>query len=166
MPDLPNEPFPAKPTRSVLFVCLGNICRSPLAEGFLRAALGGVDAHLASAGTGGWHAGDPPDARAIRAAADFGVDISAQRARQVCLEDFRTFDLILGMDRANVDDLRKLAPPDATARIALFREDLLGEARDVPDPYYGTPRDFAIVADLCRRGAAALAARIQAASNG
>ncbi len=158
---------PARP-RSVLLVCLGNICRSPLAEGFLRRQL--ADAGLAgellidSAGTGGWHAGDPPDPRAIRAAADRGVDISGLRARQVRRDDFARFDLVLGMDRANVTDVTRLARGAGAARIGLFRQELLGEGLDVPDPYYGEARDFAVVAEICRRGAAAFLARLQAAS--
>ena len=101
----------AEPINSILFVCLGNICRSPLAEGVLRTVLAEQSKDLAidSAGTGGWHAGEEPDRRSIAVAAKHGVDISGQRARKVLAQDFTRFDLILGMDRANVRDLKALA---------------------------------------------------------
>jgi protein-tyrosine phosphatase len=111
---------------SVLFVCLGNICRSPLAEGVLRAVaeargLGG-SVLIDSAGTGGWHTGSAPDPRSIAIAARHGIDISNQKARKVRADDFERFDLILGMDRSNTDDLRALAPASALARVHLFLE--------------------------------------------
>ena len=108
----------AKPINSILFVCLSNICRSPLAEGVFRAVLAehGKDLLIDSAGTGGWHAGEQPDRRSIAVAARHGVDISGQRARKVLPEDFLRFDLILGMDKANVRDLKGLASPAARDR--------------------------------------------------
>lgn len=104
---------------SVLFVCLGNICRSPLAEGALRAAAvrAGLDLTVDSAGTGGWHAGDPPDRRAQAAARRHGTDISGLRARQVRPEDFRKFDHVFALDRQNLQDLQAIAPADATAEL-------------------------------------------------
>lgn len=133
-------------TRRILFVCLGNICRSPLGEGLLRhrAAERGL-AHLvetASAGTGGWHHGEPPDHRSIAVARANGIDISGQRARQLCQEDFNRFDLIFAMDRDNLRNIVRLAPHDSSADIHLFIDFVGGAARDVPDPYYGDARDF------------------------
>ncbi len=145
---------------SVLFVCLGNICRSPLAEGILQAK---VDAaglsdrfQLDSAGCGGWHVGEAPDPRSIAAAARHGVSIDHQKARKLTTEDFDAFDLILGMDRDNVAYLRKMKPRESRARVALYLEDALGTAKDVPDPYYGTPADFETVFQLCDRASDAL----------
>lgn len=116
----------------VLFVCLGNICRSPAAEGIMRALA--PDLHLDSAGTGGWHVGDPPYAPMQEAAASRGLDISMLRARQFSVADFDAFDLIVAMDRQNLADIEKLRPtghPVPTRTLA---------AQDVPDPYY--TRDF------------------------
>ena len=151
---------------AILFVCLGNICRSPLSEGTLRhAALAAGVAHrftIDSAGCGGWHAGEPPDRRAIACAARHGVDISGQRARQVNAADFGAFDLILGLDRDNVRHLARLQPPESRARIALYLEETqnlsgnMGRAKDVPDPYYSDDQDFEAVFALCTEAARAL----------
>lgn len=130
---------------TILFVCLGNICRSPLAEGALRHA---VAQHrlgwtVDSAGTGGWHSGEAPDSRAITVAARHGVDISRLRARQVQAEDFHRFALILAMDHDNLAGLHAIAPPDHIADVRLALD--LVEARSgqkVADPYYGDARDF------------------------
>lgn len=147
---------------AILFVCLGNICRSPTAEGLMRnhvRAAGLTDRFVIdSAGTGGWHAGDPPDPRAIATAAGHGVDISDLRARKIRGSDFSSFDLIVGMDRQNVADLERLRPPRSAARVALFLEAALGERAEVPDPYYGDDADFEAVFSLCERAAAALLA--------
>jgi protein-tyrosine phosphatase len=124
----------------ILFVCLGNICRSPTAEAVLRGELAaaGLDDRVTveSAGTGDWHAGEPPDARAVAAARRRGIAMDGQVARQVRRRDFAEFDLILAMDRQNLADLRRIAPPGARARLALFLDyaPQLG-LRDVPDPY-------------------------------
>jgi low molecular weight protein-tyrosine phosphatase len=139
---------------SVLFVCLGNICRSPLAEGVFRALV--EEAGLAeqftidSAGTGAWHEGDPPDPRSIEIAAKYGIDISAQRARQVNHEDFQNFDTILAMDNENLGVLRRKAGKSPT-RIQLF---LNTPPMSVPDPYYGGPDGFENVYQLVRSGGA------------
>ncbi|MHA6718061.1 low molecular weight protein-tyrosine-phosphatase [Sphingomonas sp. RS6] len=128
-----------------LFVCLGNICRSPLAEGAFRvaAARAGIDVLADSAGTGGWHVGNRPDPRSIAVAAAHGVDISGQRARRVELADFDRFDHILALDPQNLADLRALAPPRATARLGLLLDVVPGwEGRGVKDPYYGLARGF------------------------
>ncbi|PSJ62083.1 low molecular weight protein-tyrosine-phosphatase [Pseudaminobacter soli (ex Li et al. 2025)] len=154
----------AKPEMSVLFVCLGNICRSPLAEGVFRAVCAEQEVEgaflLDSAGTGGWHAGSSPDPRSIAIAAHHGVDISGQRARKVVAEDFDRFDLILGMDRSNVEDLRRIAPAEARQKIHLFLEYATGRRADVPDPYYGGPEGFAEVYRMIRSASEALADRL------
>lgn len=150
--------------RSILFVCLGNICRSPTAEGLMlnHLAAAGLthSVRVDSAGTGGWHAGDPPDPRAIAAARKRGVDLAPLRARQVKTTDFSDFDLIVGMDRQNVADLRRLAPAGSTARIGLFLEEALGLSSEVPDPYYGDERAFDAVFDLCDRAVRAFIEKI------
>ncbi|MEZ2331624.1 low molecular weight protein-tyrosine-phosphatase [Mesorhizobium sp. RCC_202] len=159
----------AKPIKSVLFVCLGNICRSPLAEGVLRAVLAerGEDQDIVadSAGTGGWHSGEEPDRRSIAVAGQHGIDISGQRARKVLPEDFSRFDLILGMDRANVRDLKALAPPAARDRVHLYLDFATGNAHDVPDPYYDDQQAFASVYRMIREASEALAKRLEASAS-
>lgn len=132
--------------KSVLMVCLGNICRSPLAEAALRqvAEREGMKLLVDSAGTGDWHIGHPPDHRAQEVANRLGgVDIGHLRARQFAVEDFYTFDHILAMDAANFIDLQALKPSDATANLSLFLDHLPGyEGRAVADPYYGDAAGF------------------------
>jgi len=156
----------AKPIKSILFVCLGNICRSPLAEGVFRAVLaereGGEGMVLDSAATSGWEVGSAPDPRSIAIAARHGVDISGQRARKVAPEDFSRFDLVLGMDRSNVRDLEALAPQAERDRIHLFLEFATGNQRGVPDPYYDGPEAFASVYRMIREASEALAKRLDA----
>jgi protein-tyrosine phosphatase len=131
----------------ILMICMGNICRSPTAEGVLLHALraNGLDDWVSvdSAGTHAYHVGDPPDARSVRHAAQRGYDLSKLRARRVKADDFRRFDRIYAMDRVNLADLTHLAPRDALVMPRL----LLGE-REVPDPYSGGPEDFERVLDL------------------
>ncbi|MDM9621387.1 low molecular weight protein-tyrosine-phosphatase [Rhizobium sp. S96] len=131
---------------SILFVCMGNICRSPLAEGIFThlAAEAGLSERFAvdSAGTGGWHEGEPPDHRSIAIARKYGVDISAQRARRIRKADFSAFDMILAMDRDNVADLLRIAP--SAGNIRLFG-DAAGTGEDIPDSYYGDNSDFQLV---------------------
>lgn len=130
---------------AVLFVCMGNICRSPLAEAAFRdvAARLHLDAEVDSAGTGGWHAGDPPDARAQAEALRHGIDISNYRARQVTQDDFRRFTHILALDSDNLADLRAIAPRGATARLGLLLDQADGRTgQSVADPYYGNRADF------------------------
>ncbi len=141
----------------VLFVCLGNICRSPSAEGVLRARAGaaGVAVTVDSAGTGGWHVGETPDRRAQAEARKRGYDLSAQRARQVIAQDFDDFDLIFAMDRSNLAALSRLRPKDAGAELSLFLDLLPGQPlREVPDPYYED--GFDTVLDLIEEGCDAL----------
>ncbi len=138
----------------VLFVCLGNICRSPTAEGVARhlaLAAGVSDAwQFDSAGTADYHVGAAPDPRSQDAARRRGVDLADLRARQVNDGDFRAFDLILAMDQHNLVTLRKLQPTAATARLGLIMEHAPQPGcLEVPDPYYGSGRDFEIVLDLC-----------------
>lgn len=132
-------------TVRLLFVCLGNICRSPLAEAAFRAEAAriGLDAEADSAGTGGWHHGEQPDKRAIAVASRNGVDISALRARQVRPEDFEAFDLILALDRDNLADLKPLQPSGSRAELSLLLDHVPGrEGAAVADPYYGDDSDF------------------------
>lgn len=151
---------------SILFVCLGNICRSPLAEGVFRAVLAekglGAGFELDSAGTGAWHVGSSPDPRSIAVAARNGIDISGQRARRISVADFSRFDLLLGMDRSNVEDLRAMAPSHGTGRIHRFLDFASGAARDVPDPYYGGANGFDDVYRMIRVASEALAAKFMA----
>ncbi len=133
-------------TPSILFVCLGNICRSPLADGALRHRVWQRDLGwtVDSAGTGGWHAGEPPDRRAIAVAKAHGVDIAGLRARQVRRADFERFDLILAMDHDNLAGLKGIAPPDAHAELCLALDLVAGrEGEAVADPYYGDAEGFA-----------------------
>jgi protein-tyrosine phosphatase len=150
--------------RRILFVCLGNICRSPLAEGILRkmAASRGLATKIEvdSAGTGGWHQGDPPDYRSIETGARHEIDISALRGRKVKPIDFNTFDLIFAMDRSNLRDLVKIAPHDSSADIHLFMDFVSGEKRDVPDPYYGDMQDFEAVYSMLSKGCETLLATL------
>jgi protein-tyrosine phosphatase len=130
---------------SFLFVCLGNICRSPLAEGALRAEAQRhrLDLIVGSAGTGNWHAGEPPDERAVAVAARNGVDITALRARQVTRADFARFDHIVALDHANLKDLRRLAPADGTARLSLLLDWVPGrQGQAVADPWFGEAEGF------------------------
>jgi protein-tyrosine phosphatase len=140
----------------ILFVCMGNICRSPTAEGVMRGLLRaeGLERVVAidSAGTGGWHAGDPPDSRAVAATRSRDIVVDGA-ARQVTDEDFERYDLLLAMDRENERDLLARAPDaQARAKVRLLREfDAASVAAgdlDVPDPYYGGPHGFDRVLDL------------------
>ena len=137
----------------VLFVCLGNICRSPMAEGTFRHLVetrgAGDRFQIDSAGMGSWHVGEPPDARAQAAAHRRGIDISTQRARRVAGDDFEHFTAILAMDDGNRSELLRLAPRIHQAKVRLFLEFAPGaDGLEVPDPYYGGPDGFERVLDL------------------
>lgn len=144
---------------SVLMVCLGNICRSPLAEAALRQAAQreGLELYVDSAGTGDWHVGNPPDNRAQEVAQRLGnIDISDLRARQVLAEDFYAFDYILAMDSNNLADLQALKPPDAPANLALLLDHVPGQqGHAVADPYYGDISGFEMTWALVSAAAAA-----------
>jgi protein-tyrosine phosphatase len=144
---------------SVLFVCMGNICRSPTAEGVFRKLV--QDEGLAdwfeidSAGTHAYHIGNPPDERAQKAALSRGVDLADIRARQVCHADFESFDFILVMDRQNLDTLSFVCPRTHSHKLKLFLEYVPGlKSLEVPDPYYGGEKGFEQVLDLVERAAA------------
>ena len=128
----------------ILMVCLGNICRSPLAEGILQSKLSQEQFKVDSAGTGNWHAGQGPDKRSIATAKSRGLDISCQIARQLKVTDFTTFDHIFVMDNSNLRDVLKLAPNDkAKAKVKLMMDEVYpGQGVDVPDPYFGGPEGF------------------------
>lgn len=150
---------------SILFVCLGNICRSPLAELAMRVAAeeAGVQVTVDSAGTGDWHIGCPPDPRARAEAARHGHDITAMRARQVTAADFHRFDRIVALDASNLTDLEALAPPDARAKLSLLLDAVPDrEGEDVFDPYEGDAAAFAATWADVTAGARALVAGLAA----
>jgi protein-tyrosine phosphatase len=151
-----------KERRSILFVCTGNICRSPTAEGVFKSLCekGGLELRIESAGLGDWHVGDPPDERAQHHARNRGYDLSAQRARQVRPRDFDDFDLILAMDRGHLRALQRMAPPKHHAKIRLFVAE-----RDIPDPYCGGPEGFEQVLDLVEARCRSLIAELRAPLN-
>jgi protein-tyrosine phosphatase len=151
----------------ILFVCMGNICRSPSAEAVLRELARREFPQLAlevdSAGTHGYHVGEPPDARSIEAGRRRGYELGALRARRVTSEDFRRFRLLLAMDGDNHARLLALAPAGLEHRARLFLGfDPHAGRPDVPDPYYGGPEDFELVLDLVERAGRALLRRIAA----
>lgn len=151
----------------LLMVCLGNICRSPLAEGAVRARLEAARLDwvaVDSAGTGAWHAGEPPDRRSIAVARQHGVDIGGQRARQLRGDDYHAFDWLLCADRSVLRDVEARAPAGAPARAALLL-DWAGTApgAEVPDPYTGGPAEFLAVWRMIDEAADAIVARIVAA---
>jgi protein-tyrosine phosphatase len=156
------------PSASVLFVCAGNICRSPTAEGVFRAAAerAGLAQHILadSAGVGDWHNGSPPDRRAIQAARRRGYDLTALRARQVKPDDFARFGWVLAMDHSNLRWLEEMRPREYAGHLGLLL-DLVPElgTREVPDPYYGGPAGFDQVLDLIETASAVLLARVRAA---
>lgn len=149
----------------MLFVCLGNICRSPMAEGAFRTAAHkrGLATLVDSAGTASYHVGSPPDPRAITVAAQNGVDISAQSARQIERDDFYRFTHIIALDRANLETLRSKAPRDATARLAMLMDAVDGrQGEPVADPYYGTTLAFEMGWSVITLGVEAWADRLMA----
>ena len=145
----------------ILFVCMGNICRSPTAEGVFRRLVAEraptLEVVIDSAGTHGYHVGEPPDPRSIEAAARRGVDLRSLRARKVELADFTRHDLIIAMDRLNRETLLDRCPPEYHSRVRLFLEFAPGvDEEDVPDPYYGGPAGFERVLDLAEEASMSL----------
>lgn len=176
MPPAPEGSAGATRPVRLLFVCLGNICRSPTAEGVMRALIEreGLDGSIQveSAGTGGWHVGSQPDRRASQAASARGIALEGT-ARQVRPDDFYDFDVLVAMDRENLSELRRLAPGEAEReKVRLLREfDPAGaavlpgqaaEQLDVPDPYYGGPGGFDEVFDLVQAACDGLLEQIRA----
>lgn len=148
---------------SVLFVCLGNICRSPLAEAALKAEADrlGLDVEVDSAGTGDWHLGHAPDPRAAAIAERNGIDISHLRARQVTADDFRRFDHIVALDQQNLADLRAMQPADGKAALSLMLDHVPGrEGQPVADPYYGDSAHFDVAWQDVAEGARGLARKL------
>ncbi|HLA30284.1 MAG TPA: low molecular weight protein-tyrosine-phosphatase [Pseudomonas sp.] len=149
----------------VLFVCLGNICRSPTAEGVLRHKLreAGLEGRIEvdSAGTGDWHVGKAPDLRTRQAALQRGYDLSALRGRQVEAADFQRFDLILAMDNSNLGHLQRLRPGNGSAELDLLLRRYRLALDEVPDPYYGGEEGFEQVLDLLERACDALLAELR-----
>ncbi len=155
-----------KPPYKVLFICLGNICRSPTAEGVFRLMVqaGGLQNHIEvdSAGTGHWHIGNPPDPRAIEAAAQRGVAIDNLQARQISKQDMEYYDYIIGMDKDNIRSLQRIAKPSQRSKIHLFLAFApeVGE-REVPDPYYGNEDGFPHALALIEQASVGLLAHIE-----
>lgn len=152
-------------TIRVLFVCMGNICRSPTAEGVFRRLLDeegdGLVVEIDSAGTHAYHVGSPPDRRAQLAALRRGIDLSAQRARQVSVEDFHRYDFVLAMDEENLAMLVAQCPPEQRSRVKLFLDYGEQGERNVPDPYYGGDTGFERVLDLVEDAARGLLADLR-----
>lgn len=146
----------------ILMVCLGNICRSPLAEGILKDKLDPNRFIVESAGTGGWHVGNPPDPRSVAIAKKRGLDISDQRAQQFKEHFFDHYDLIFAMDQSNFHDLKALAnSQEHLDKLSMLLEAIFpGEGVDVPDPYYGGASGFAEVYDLIDRACSVIAEEI------
>ncbi|MBT3358291.1 MAG: low molecular weight phosphotyrosine protein phosphatase [Rhodospirillales bacterium] len=150
----------------VVFVCLGNICRSPTAEGVFRALVKseGLDGKIAcdSAGTGAWHVGEAPDKRMSATARKRGVDLSDLRARQAVSADFERFDYVIAMDQDNKANLSKICPPGMESKLFRFLEFTPQSGRrEVPDPYYGGPDGFELVVDLIEEASRGLLADIR-----
>jgi protein-tyrosine phosphatase len=151
-------------TQRVLFVCLGNICRSPLAEAALKAEAEriGLEVEVESAGTGDWHLGHPPDPRAAAVAERNGIDLSGKRARQVTAEDFRRFDHIVALDLQNLRNLEAMRPSGAKAELSLLLDHVPGrEGQPVADPYYGDDSHFDETWRDVTEGARALARELK-----
>ncbi len=145
----------------VLFVCMGNICRSPTAQGTFESVVEEADLNsrieIDSAGTHAYHVGEGPDRRAIQAAAKRGIDLVGQRARRVEMADFTRFDYVLAMDSSNLDDLLSMCPEEYRDKVSLFLEFAKNpRQQDVPDPYYGGGHGFERVLDLIEAGSLGL----------
>lgn len=156
------------PVPSILFVCLGNICRSPLVEAVARqrAAQAGLSLSLASCGTGHWHIGKGADPRMLRAAADAGYDLSPHRARQVRAADFQAFDWVLAMDQDNLETLEGLRPRDGVAPALFLPWAGVAAPEEFPDPYFGDTEGFRRAVALAEQGVDGLIVRLRAAVTG
>lgn len=150
----------------VLFVCLGNICRSPTAEGVFRHYVeqAGLSDQVTidSAGTSDWHIGKTPDPRTIAAAAQRGYDVSTLRGRQATAEDFNEFDLILAMDQSNLTNLQAIQPAHSKAELALYLPRFGISPDEVPDPYYGGEDGFELVLDMLEQASQVLLDEVKA----
>jgi protein-tyrosine phosphatase len=157
-----------QPRTSIMFVCLGNICRSPLAEGIFRQVVAQAGAaerfEIDSAGTGAWHVGSPPDPRSVDVARRHGIDLTGQRARRLGEGDFARFDLLLGMDRSNVETMKATAPAGYAQRVHLFGAYATGQSFEVPDPYYDREDGFERVYLMLREASDRLVDRLVRAS--
>jgi protein-tyrosine phosphatase len=150
--------------RNILFVCLGNICRSPLVEAVARKRLAeaGLKVQVASCGTGGWHAGEQADPRMRAAAAGAGYELGAHRARQLAIADFESYDLLLAMDSDNLREMRRMVAPESGKRAALFLEWAgLEPPHEFPDPYYGELTGFVQSIVLAEQGVRGLIERLR-----
>jgi len=147
---------------NILLVCLGNICRSPLAEGILRSKLPETNFHVDSVGTANYHIGSQPDIRSIAVAKKYGIDISSYKGRQFKMSDFDTFDHIFTMDQSNLENVLKLArdKEDVEKVSLLLNEISPNENLEVPDPYYGGDEGFEIVFKMLSKACDALAKRL------
>ncbi|HCE1838090.1 low molecular weight protein-tyrosine-phosphatase [Vibrio parahaemolyticus] len=144
--------------KRILVVCMGNICRSPTGEAVLRAKAGelGVDVDIDSAGTIGYHTGNTPDSRAMAAGKQRGYSFKGMRARQVSVQDFEDFDLVLAADKANLADLLDICPAEHRHKVSLFLSHSNSSYDEIPDPYYGGDDGFELVLDLIEEASVAV----------
>ncbi|MCG6466222.1 low molecular weight phosphotyrosine protein phosphatase [Vibrio parahaemolyticus] len=144
--------------KKILVVCMGNICRSPTGEAVLRAKAGelGVDVDIDSAGTIGYHTGNTPDTRAMAAGKQRGYSFKGMRARQVSVQDFEDFDLVLAADKANLADLLDICPAEHRHKVSLFLSYSNSSYDEIPDPYYGGDDGFELVLDLIEEASVAV----------
>jgi len=159
--DRGNKKSYTKNMKKILFVCTGNICRSPSAEAVLKHLIRQNNCEdrfeIASAGTHGYHVGDPPDPRAVQQAARRGIDMTGIRAQKVKPSDFDVYDLIIAMDREHMRFLQEMKPFSSKASLRLFTDFMKSPAsEDIPDPYYGDEKEFAAVLDMLEEGCAAM----------
>lgn len=147
---------------NVLMVCLGNICRSPLAEGILKSKVNSTQTFVDSAGTADYHVGNPPDPRSIKVAHDYGINISNQRCRRFTISDFDSFDLIYVMDKSNYADITRLARNKSDAeKVKLILSEINSNNEEVPDPYHDSDDGFKKVYIMIDKACTLIAARIE-----